>query len=842
MQNERTAKGKKLLSLITAILVSLSAAAGVMTEDTRAAAAIIDSAGNQYSINAGTNTLTLTKGVNQESVVIPETVSDNGTIYTVTAIKDYAFPGFIDLETITIPKSVTSIGMLSRSTTPNFKAIIVDGDNPNYESENGVLFDKGKKNLLCYPEGKKDSSYTIPEGVESICKFAFADAISLEGVVIPESVTTISSAFYNCTGLKEITIPKNVSSIDSEAFYSCTSLTAFNVDPDSTYFESIDGVLFEKGLYKLCTYPPKRDDLSYSIPDEVEAVGDYAFFKCNNLTKIHIPDAVTTIGLHCFQNCANLKEINLPDSISSLGDYAFWSCIRLSEINLPKSINNIGSNVLSGCNALKKLVIPSNIQSISNHAISNCKNLTEIIVPSDVNSVGNYAFYNCSNLKEVVIPDGISLGISAFSNVGTNPSVFVMYDKDPSTETLNTSITKAFNGSVLWYRAQRTFSSPDTLTLTAKPGDTYNLYDALGVVNDIIYSGTAGNSPVTGIRVPFVLTGESSAGTYIDDQNVLHVGNDETGPLSIDACGRTAAIIINQPSQPSIPSIYCTLTADDLLFPDYLYGNTAQPLPLQIHCAGNTGTAITNVELDNDHFVIDQTAAISYVEAGKTNATYQLSPKAGLEPGTYTANIKITYGYGRTATAKVTCTVALAAPSKFKASSKDYRSIALSWQKVKGAEKYQVYRAVKKNGTYKRISTTAKTSLTNTKLTTGKRYYYKVRTYRTVNGKKAYSRYTDIVSAMPVPKTPVFRLKASDTRITVSWNRSSGASGYKIYRATSKKGKYHLIKDAKASQRSYTSTGLRHKKTYYYKMRTYKLVDGRKIHSAYSTVKKVTTK
>ena len=77
-----------------------------------------------------------------------------------TAIKDYAFPGFIDLETITIPKSVTSIGMLSRSTTPNFKAIIVDGDNPNYESENGVLFDKGKKNLLCYPEGKKDSSYT----------------------------------------------------------------------------------------------------------------------------------------------------------------------------------------------------------------------------------------------------------------------------------------------------------------------------------------------------------------------------------------------------------------------------------------------------------------------------------------------------------------------------------------------------------------------------------------------------------------------------------------------------------------------------------------------------------
>lgn len=841
MTNEKTAKGKKMLSLITAILVSLSAATGVMTEDTWAATAITDTAGNQYSINAGTDTLTLTKGVDQESVVIPETVSANGINYTVTAINDYAFPGFKDLETITIPKSVTSIGSLSRSVTPNFKTIIVDGDNPNYESENGVLFDKGKKNLLCYPEGKKDTHYTIPKGVESICKFAFADAISLEEVVIPESVTAISSAFYNCTGLKEITIPKNVSSIESEAFYSCTSLTAINVDPDNTNYESMDSVLFEKGSHKLCTYPPKRNGSSYSIPGKVETVGDYAFFKCNNLTKIDIPDTVTTIGLHCFQNCAYLKEINLPDSISALGDYAFWSCISLSEINLPKNIDSIGYNVLSGCTALKKLVIPSNIKSISNYAISYCKNLTEIIIPSDVKSVGNYAFYNCIALKRIVIPNGISLGSNAFGNIKTNPSVFVIYDKDPSTETINTSITKAFNPSAQWYRAQRTFSSSDTLTLTAKPGDAYDLYNGLGIT-DTIHSGTSGDSPVTGITVPFVLTGESSAGTYIDDQGLLHIGNDEAGPLSIDACGRTAAISLDQPGRPSVPSIYCTLTADDLLFAGYMYGNTAQPLPLQIHCAGNTGTTITNVELDNDHFVIDQTAAISYVEAGKTNATYQLSPKAGLEPGTYTANIKITYGYGRTATAKVTCTIALAAPSKLKASSKDVRCITLSWQKVKGAEKYQVYRALKKNGTYKKISTTAKTSLTNTKLTTGKRYYYKVRTYRTVNGKKVYSRYSNIASAMPVPKAPVFRLKASDTRITVSWNRSSGASGYKIYRATSKKGKYHLIKVTKASQRSYTSTGLRHKKTYYYKMRAYKLVDGKKIHSAYSTVKKVTTK
>ena len=842
MKSESNVKRKRMLSIVTAMAVSLAMIATVLPEKSWAAETVTDATGNQYSINAGTNTLTLTRGVDQESVSIPETVSYNGADYTVTAIKNYAFPGYKNFEKLIIPKSVSSIGILSRSETPNFNTIIVDGENPNYESTDGVLFDKGKKTLICYPEGKKDTSYIIPDGVISLGGWAFSDALSLEEVILPTSVTDISSSFYLCTGLKEIFIPKNVSSIDSQAFYSCTSLRNINVDAENTYYESTDGVLFEKATSKLCVYPPDKDDASYSIPDGIVTVGDYAFFKCNNLTMVHISDTVTTIGMHCFQNSDYLEEVYIPDSVTTLGEYAFWSCIRLTKVNIPNQVHTISYNAFAHCRSLKNIVIPESVTAIDNYAFAYCPSLTSIILPNSIASIGGYAFSYSPNLSTVVLPGSItSIGSNAFNQTTANTAVFVMYDADPQAETIEQKMSKAFNNSVQWYRAQRTFTSQDPLSLTLMRGDTYQLPDGLGIT-DTVYSGTSGASIAADATLPFALAGANSSETYIDNQGILHIGNDEKGPLSIDAYGRRATVQVKQVESPSSPPIYYSLTADDLSFPTCTYGEAVISLPLQIHCTGNSGTTITSLELSNDSFIIDHSAADSYVEAGKTNTTYRVMPKASLEPGTYTADIKITYGYGKIATAKVTYAVALSKPSKLKALSKGYRSVALSWQKVKGAERYQIYKATSKNGTYKKISTTKKLSSLYTGLTTGKRYYYKVRAYRTVNGKKVYSGFTNIASAAPVPKTVVYTLKAGKRRITVNWKGSAGASGYKIYRATSKNGKYRLIKDTKASQRSYTSTKLKSGKSYYYKMRAYRIVSGKKVYSTYSVVKKITTK
>ncbi len=887
MKNERTVKEKKVISILTALLVFLAMMTTVLPEKTWAAETITDAEGNQYSINAGTQTLTLTRGIDQKAVSIPKTVNHNGTDYTVTAVKGNAFPncdtlkeitfpnsvistgnyvfsGCDNLEIINFPESITSIGMLSRANTLNLSMINVNPANPNYESADGVLFDKGKKTLICYPEGRKDASYIIPNSVISLDKWAFSDALSLEEVIIPDSVTTISSSFYLCTGLKEITIPKNVSSIQSDAFYGCTSLTAINVDSANTAYESKDGVLFEKAANKLCAYPPKKSDSSYSIPTGVEILGDWSFFKCNKLTKVDIPDTVTTIGAHCFQNSAYLEEVYLPESITTLSEYAFWSCIRLSKTNIPSQVNTLAYNVFSDCRSLKSIVIPDGVTSIDNYAFHRCislsdivipdtvtsignyafaysSNLSSVVIPSSVTSIGNNAFYNCTKLKKIIIPGSIGkVGTMAFNQIAADAAVFVMYESDPSAETVSTKITNAFTG-VQWYRAQRSFASTNAVSLTLKQGDTYNLAGGLEIA-DTVYSNISGAGTAASVMVPFGLVNNSSADTYIDDLGVLHIGGDETGPLSIQAYGRTADITVEHGYRPPDITTYYTLTADDLVFPAYDYGNRPKALPLRIHCDGNVGAAITKVELDSDDFLIDSSGADNYVAANETNTTYKIVPKPDLEPGAYTAEVTITYGYGKTAAATVSCSVILPAPAKLNVASKTYNSTALSWSKVQGAEKYQVYRSVNKNGPYKRISTTSKTTLTNIKLTTGKRYYYKIRAYRTVNGKKHYSKFTKVASTVPRPKTPSFTLEAGDHQLTVNWKGVGGASGYKIYRAASKNGTYRLIKDAKASQRSYTSTKLKSKKTYYYKMRTYRIVKGDKIHSFYTKSKRIKTK
>ena len=155
---------------------------------------------------------------------------------------------------------------------------------------------------------------------------------------------------------------------------------------------------------------------------------------------------------------------------------------------------------------------------------------------------------------------------------------------------------------------------------------------------------------------------------------------------------------------------------------------------------------------------------------------------------------------------------------------------------------YEVYRATSSSGTYTKITTLksgSTISYTNQSLTTGKTYYYKVRAYRTVNGKPVYSSFSAIKSAKPVPAAPAsFKAaRASSSSIKLSWEKVSYASGYAVYRATSSSGTYTKITTIKSgSAVSYTNKSLTTGKTYYYKMRAYRTVNGDNVYGSYSKV------
>ena len=185
----------------------------------------------------------------------------------------------------------------------------------------------------------------------------------------------------------------------------------------------------------------------------------------------------------------------------------------------------------------------------------------------------------------------------------------------------------------------------------------------------------------------------------------------------------------------------------------------------------------------------------------------------------------------------------LSKPSISKVTSKGYKSLKITWKKVSGAAGYEVYRAASQKGTYKLVSTRNggnNVSYTNGKLKTGKKYFYKVRAFGTVNGKKLYSPYSAVKSGKPVPATvKVTAVKnLSGNRIQLKWKKVKGANGYQIYRATKKNGKYKNIKTIKkGSTLKFVDSGLTKNKTYYYKIRAYRTVNKTKVLGTFSNRK-----
>lgn len=178
-------------------------------------------------------------------------------------------------------------------------------------------------------------------------------------------------------------------------------------------------------------------------------------------------------------------------------------------------------------------------------------------------------------------------------------------------------------------------------------------------------------------------------------------------------------------------------------------------------------------------------------------------------------------------------------PTSFKAARAGYGSIKLTWNKVSGASGYKIYRYNSSKKTYSNIKTLKGGSVktyTNTGLKTGSKYYYKIRAYKTGEGGTSYSALSSSRSATPsLTKPTITKLTPGSKKITVRWNKISGATGYKLYRATSKNGKYKLVKTTKS--RYYTNKSLKKNKRYYYKVRAYRIVDKKYKYSSYSTVK-----
>ena len=251
---------------------------------------------------------------------------------------------------------------------------------------------------------KNIESVTIPSSVTSIGIRAFYNCDSLSSVTFGKDsqLTSIGTiAFYKCTSLTSVTIPSSVTSIGYGSFDYCTSLTSIMVDENNTAYSSVDGVLFKNSGEELIKYPAGKTSTSYSIPDGVKSISEFAFSDCTSLESITIPDSVTSIGKSAFNSCSSLESITIPDSVKSISEFAFSDCTSLESITIPDSVTSIGESAFNSCSSLESITIPYGVTSIGNYVFYDCTSLTSITIPNSVTEIKYGAFYGCSGLKDV---------------------------------------------------------------------------------------------------------------------------------------------------------------------------------------------------------------------------------------------------------------------------------------------------------------------------------------------------------------------------------------------------------------------------------------------------------
>lgn len=190
----------------------------------------------------------------------------------------------------------------------------------------------------------------VEEGITGLGQRFFMNCRSMTGISLPESLQTIDSmAFAGCYSLNGITIPQRLTDIASDAFIMCNNLNAFCVADGSVAFTAVDGVLFNKDLTMLVSFPAGKAAASYRVPNTVTVIGNHAFYQCAELRSVSLPEGVHTIGNYAFYQCYMLDDIQLPDSLMSIELYAFGGCYGLTSIVLPEELMFIGAYAFDGC-------------------------------------------------------------------------------------------------------------------------------------------------------------------------------------------------------------------------------------------------------------------------------------------------------------------------------------------------------------------------------------------------------------------------------------------------------------------------------------------------------------
>ena len=196
-----------------------------------------------------------------------------------------------------------------------------------------------------------NSSFVIDSGTNNnITWIVLSDGkLTISGTgAMPDYSLSSSAPWYSCREyIKTAEIELGITSIGAYAFYDCSSLTEIAIPKGVTNIE--------QWAFGLCDSLKKS-----SLPEGVANIGSYAFYSCSSLTEITIPKNITKIEQYVFAFCSKLKEIVIPTGVASIGTHAFRNCSDLTEITIPKEVASIASYSFYGCSNLRNVYYVGN--------------------------------------------------------------------------------------------------------------------------------------------------------------------------------------------------------------------------------------------------------------------------------------------------------------------------------------------------------------------------------------------------------------------------------------------------------------------------------------------------
>lgn len=371
----------------------------------------------------------------------------------ITKINDSAFSSCSGLVSVTIPSTVTTISSSVFSGCTALSSIVLEGATTTTTTDNNIttttnstsyfdavennatiaLYRKSTNSLMMVLDKNRNSlntadrltSFEVKNGTASIDSYVFSNAMYIQHLDIPETVTDFGSQKVLNLMTQNLT---SVTIIDS------------NGDGDTeNYSTGLNGELIyrtDNGVKGLVLCLSNASSISIPVADNVQRIYTYSFYYRRQLETLILPEGVTTIDSYPFDSCLKLYTITVPSTVTSLSNmftygsgvyninlnennatYKYENGMLLSKdgkmlyyvidrrsdsVTVPNTIETIATYAFHNYASLKNVTIPSSVKKIQT-SFQYCSGLTAITIPSSVTEIGINAFYSCTSLTRIVI-------------------------------------------------------------------------------------------------------------------------------------------------------------------------------------------------------------------------------------------------------------------------------------------------------------------------------------------------------------------------------------------------------------------------------------------------------